>query len=44
MGDWSYQGALVVRGLWEIENVFENLNLEEFLHKHLNFFQVTLNH
>ena len=40
MGNWTYDGALIVRGLWEIENVFRSLNLENFLHQHLNFFQV----
>ena len=40
MSDWSYQGALIVRGLWEIQHVFEDLNIEQFLHEHLNFFQV----
>ena len=42
MSDWSYQGALIVRGLWEIQHVFEDLNIEQFLHEHLNFFQVFL--
>ena len=38
-GTWSYEGANIVRGLWELNDVYPDLNLESYLHEHLNFFQ-----
>ncbi|XP_023335354.1 uncharacterized protein LOC111706677 isoform X2 [Eurytemora carolleeae] len=37
-GTWSYEGAMVTRGLWELQDTLPDLNLEPFLHKHLDFF------
>lgn len=39
-GTWSYEGGNIVRGLWEIQDVFPDMDIEAFLHQHLNFFQV----
>ena len=41
-GSWRYEGGSIVRGLWELNDVFpEALDLEPFLHKHLNQFLVS---
>lgn len=39
-GTWSYEGGNIVRGLWEIQNTFPDMDIEAFLHQHLNHFQV----
>ena len=39
-GTWSYEGGNIVRGLWENQAAFPELDLEPFLHSHLNHFQV----
>ena len=42
-GSWRYEGGSIVRGLWELNDVFpEELDLEPFLHDHLNHFLVSL--
>jgi len=37
-GTWSYEGGNIVRGLWEICHATGDLELEMFLHNHLNYF------
>ena len=39
-GAWSYEGATIARGLWEIDEVYPELEIEAFLHPHLNHFEV----
>ena len=42
-GSWRYEGGSIVRGLWELHDVFpQELDLEPFLHQHLNHFLVSL--
>ena len=43
MGNWTYDGAVIVRGLWELQTIYPELELESFLHQHLNFFLVSKN-
>ena len=48
-GTWSYQGAMIYRGLWEIQSALsaaagkhsQFFDLEPFLHHRLNFYQVS---
>ena len=45
-GTWNYQGAVVLRGLWEIQSaLFEesDFDIEPFLNDQLNFYQVINN-
>ena len=45
-GTWNYQGAVVLRGLWEIQSALSeesDFNIEPFLNDQLNFYQV-INH
>jgi len=37
-GSWSYEGAVITRGLWELQSVLPELSLEEFLNNHLDRF------
>ena len=42
-GTWNYEGAMVYRGLWEIQSALADeldFDIEPFLHDHLNFYQV----
>lgn len=39
-GTWSYQGAMIFRGLWELHSVLDLPQLESFLNAKLDFFQV----
>ena len=39
-----YEGAMVYRGLWEIQSALEDqadFDIEPFLHDRLNFYQVS---
>ena len=43
-GTWNYEGAMVYRGLWEIQSALADeldFDIEPFLHDHLNFYQVS---
>ena len=42
-GTWNYEGAMVYRGLWEIQSALKDqadFDIEPFLHDRLNFYQV----
>ena len=42
-GTWNYQGAVVLRGLWEIQYALSedsDFSIEPFLNDQLNFYQV----
>lgn len=42
-GTWNYEGALVLRGLWEIQEALSDqrdFDIEPFLNDRLNFYQV----
>lgn len=39
-GTWSYQGAMIFRGLWEIHSQLSQFDIESFLNEKLDFFQV----
>ena len=43
-GTWNYEGAMVYRGLWEIQSALKehaDFDIEPFLHDRLNFYQVS---
>lgn len=42
-GTWNYEGAMVIRGLWEIQSALfhqPDFDIEPFLHDLLDFYQV----
>ena len=42
-GTWNYEGAMIFRGLWEIQSALEedpDFDIEPFLNKNLDFYQV----
>ena len=42
-GTWNYEGAMVYRGLWEIQSALADeldFDIEPFLYDRLNFYQV----
>ena len=44
-GTWNYQGAMMYRGLWEIQSALADqadFDIESFLHQRLNFFLVRI--
>jgi hypothetical protein len=32
-GNWTYEGAVITRGLWELQDQLPKLDLEPFLHR-----------
>jgi hypothetical protein len=32
-GNWTYEGAVITRGLWELQDQLPELDLEPFLHR-----------
>ena len=41
-GTWNYEGAMIYRGLWEIQSALENepdFDIEPFLNQNLDFYQ-----
>ena len=44
-GTWNYEGAMVYRGLWEIQSALSehvDFDIETFLNDRLDFFQVNM--
>ena len=42
-GTWNYEGAMIYRGLWEIQSALKedpDFDIEPFLNKNLDFYQV----
>ena len=42
-GTWNYEGAMIFRGLWELQSAMKNhsdFEIEDFLNKKLDFYKV----